>query len=419
MHVPDPAMTVTHPSQDRDLRLAHKVISRCNWALKIPVRKWRMRKLRVAYDRGHSASARAIQAEEADPAIIEAGRVLRERLLAGNERKHSAAGYRVLMLNPSGITSDFWFGDLEQCMRHAGIECQVLRHDTPAQVINATLEAFQPNVFIALEAPQVLRALDLASLQSYKRRQGCLRLFVPVWHTKAPGGYATPGYDEWRRRLRGSGLTVDAYFSIFEPEFHERFSHDPAGPAIEYAAIPMACNPMADYPVPAAKQYDYFMATSLTNERLDVSYDFLRPILGRYPGLWAGPGWGFGMERVDPQDMRLRYAQTRIALSPLVKVVHRYGAELTHRVYAGAACGAFQLTMPTPITGRYFRPGELVQAASPEEYGRLFDHFVGRPLERNAIALAALHRAYGEHTCFHRIDKLVSHWEDWRRRGLF
>jgi Glycosyl transferases group 1 len=411
--------TAALSSPRRELRPAHAAVSLCKRALRIPLREWRKRLLRTAYSRGFSKPVRAMHDEVTDPAIIEAGRLLRQQLLSDNERKHSAAGYRVLMLHPSGITSDFWFGDLGQCMRHAGIECQVLPHDSSAHNTNAMLEVFQPNVFIALESPQVLRTLDLVFLQAYKHRHGCLRLFVPVWHTKAPGGYATPGYDQWRRRLRWGGFTADAYFSIFEPEFHERFSHDPAGPALEYAAIPMACNPFSDYPVAATKQHDYFMATSLTNERLDVSYDFLRPILKRYRGLWAGPGWGFGMERIAPQDMRLRYAQARIALSPLVKVVHRYGAELTHRVYAGAACGAFQLTMPTPITGRYFRPHELVQAASPAEYARLFDHYVHSPNERNVIALAALRRVYAEHTCFHRIDKLVSCWENWGRCGLF
>ncbi len=33
--------------------------------------------------------------------------------------------------------------------------------------------------------------------------------------------------------------------------------------------------------------------------------------------------------------------------------------------------------------------------------------------------MAALRRVYGEHTCFHRVDKLVVHCEAWRQRGLF
>ena len=77
------------------------------------------------------------------------------------------------------------------------------------------------------------------------------------------------------------------------------------------------------------------------------------------------------------------------------------------------------MTQPTAITARYFQPDELVQAGSPAEYVRLFEHYVDRPAERNAIALRALRRAYGEHTCFHRVDQLMLHFDDWRKRGLF
>jgi hypothetical protein len=212
---------------------------------------------------------------------------------------------------------------------------------------------------------------------------------------------------------------VDAYFSIFEPEFHERFAHDPRGPAIDHVTVPQGFNPFSDYPLKAQRRYDYFMATSMTDERVEVAYRYLRPILRRHRGLWAGPQWGFGTHSIAPADMPLQYSSARIALSPLVGFVHVYGAEVTHRVYAAAACGTFQLTMPTPITHRYFTREELVQAATPAEYSRLFVHYLERPQERNSIALAALRRAYGEHSCFHRIDKLVSHWDDWRRRGLF
>jgi hypothetical protein len=391
----------------------------------VTLREWRKRVLRAAYRRGSTNRARDVPAEEADPVIVESGRALQQQLLDANERKHAALGYRVLMLRPRSLTAEIWFGDLERCMRYAGIDCRVMAHDTPTAESNAAFETFQPNVFIATEAPESLTALDLPFVLSYKRRHGCLRLFIPVWHAtgpraNVPSGRSTPEQDEWRRRLRWSGLTADAHFSIFEPEFHQRFSRDSNGPAIDYVTIPMACNPFVDHPVAAVKRHDYLIAASMTDERVEVSYRFLRPILSRYRGLWAGARWGFGAEEgIPPAEMPLHYAQTRIALSPLVGFVHQYAAEMTHRIYAAAGCGAFQLTMPTTITDRYFRPDELVQAASPSEYARLFDHYVDRPLERNAIALAALRRVYAEHTCFHRVDKLVSHWDDWRRQGLF
>jgi hypothetical protein len=387
----------------------------------VALRKSRQRVLRAAYLRG---SKHPEPVEESDPAIVATGQTLRAALIALNENKHRAAGYRVLILRPGSITAEIWIGDLASCMRHAGIECQVLPPTAQTSEITAAIESFQPNVLIAVETPEVVHALDLQFLQRYKRAHGCLRHFVPVWHAQAPRAHVpnarlTPAQDEEHRRLRRAGLTVDAYFSIFEPEFYERFSRDLRGPVIEHETIPQGFNPFNDYPLQAARRYDYFMATSMTEERVEVAYRYLRPILRHHRGLWAGPRWGFGVHSIAPADMPLHYARTRIALSPLVGFVHVYGAEVTHRVYAAAACGAFQLTMPTPITHRYFTREELIQAATPTEYSRLFDHYVDRPQERNPIALAALRRVYGEHSCFHRVDKLVSHWDKWRRNGLF
>lgn len=391
----------------------------------VTVRNWRKAVLRTDYRRGSRRAARAEAREVADPSIVAAGAQLRRNLLAAQAHKHAAAGYRVLMLRPGSITAEIWFGDLQRCMQHAGIPCRVLPPDAAPADIAAAFEAFQPNVFIATESVQSLRLLDLHAIARHKRRHGCLRHFVPVWHAgvpraHVPGGRSTRAEDAWRRRLRRNGLLADAHFSIFEPEFHERFSCDPAAPAVEYVVVAQGCNPFTDFPVDAPRRYDYLMATSMTDERVEVSYRFLRPILRGYQGMWAGARWGFGVEQgIPPAQMPLQYAQARIALSPLVGFVHHYSAEVTHRVYAAAGCGAFQITMPTPITHRYFREDELVQAASPAQYARLFAHYVERPQERNAIALAAMRRVYGEHTCFHRVDTLVQHWNRWRRQGLF
>ena len=387
----------------------------------VAVRRWRQRVLRAAYLRG---SRRREPIEASDPLIIATGQTLRRALIALNEDKHRPAGYRVLILRPGSITAEIWMGDLATCMRHAGIECLVLSPDAQTAQINAAIESFRPNVLIAVETPEVLHTLDLQFLERYKRAHGCLRLFVPVWHAEAPRAnvpraQSTPAQVEERRRLRWQGLTADAYFSIFEPEFYQRFSYDPEGPAIDHETIPQGFNPFIDYPLQATRCYDYFMATSMTDERVEVAYRYLRPILRGHRGIWAGPQWGFGLHSIAPAEMPLHYARTRIALSPLVGFVRCYGAEVTHRVYAAAAFGTFQMTMPTPITHRYFTQEELVQVATPAEYSRLFDHYLAHPQERNSIALAALQRAYREHSCFHRVDRLVGHWDHWRRQGLF
>jgi hypothetical protein len=400
----------------RALRAAPRLLRA---GMTFPVRYGRLTSLRAAYRSGSVNPARDLPCENADPVIVETGKALKEELLAKNDAKHAATGYRVLMLNPGSVTAEIWFGGLQACMQHAGIACLVLPPKSTGAAVNAAVEEFQPNVLIAAESMATLRALDLRFIREYKRLRGCLRLFIPVWLAHAPGGVSSRGEDTWRRSLRREGLLADAHFSIFEPEFHERFSRDRLGPDTEYVTVAQACNPFTDAPLAEAKPHDYFMATSLTDERVEVTYRLLLPILARYRGLWAGRGWGFGRIHIPPADMPLHYAQARVALSPLVDFVARFGAELTLRVFAAAGCGSFQLTQPTAITERYFRADELIQAHSPEEYVRLFDYYVDRPAERNAVALRALRRAYGEHTCFHRVDQLVHHLDGWRKRGLF
>ena len=388
-------------------------------ALAIPLRYVRKQSVRAAYQRGAASLLRDPPIEDAHPEIVETGRVLRQQVLATNRGKHAAAGYRVLMLNPGSITAEIWFGGLQSCMQHAGIECRVLPPNQSSDVVNRSLDEFQPNILIAVESTVSLQSLDLAYIYEYKRRRGCLRLFIPVWLAHAPDSDSSLQIDAWRRGLRQRGLLGDAHFSIFEPEFHDRFMRDPQGPDTDYVTVAQACNPFTDQPSPERKQHDYFMATSLTDERVEVTYRFLRPILARYRGVWAGAYWGFGRTHIPPLEMPVYYSQTRIALSPLVGFVSKFGAEVTQRVFAAAGCGAFQLSIPTPITGRYFRPDELIQAESPAEYVRLFEHYVDRPAERNTVALRALRRAYSDHTWFHRVDQLVGHWENWRRQGLF
>ena len=400
----------------RALRAAPRLLKA---GITFPVRYPRLRSLRAAYRRGSANGARDLPYEEADPVIVETGRTLRQELLATNEGKHAATGYRVLMLNPGSITAEIWFGGLQACMQHAGIDCLALPPGTAGAAVTAAIEAFQPNVLIAAESKPALESIDLQFVHEYKRRRGCLRLFIPVWLAHAPGGVSSRRQDAWRRALRRKELLADVHFSIFEPEFHDRFSRDRLGPDTEYVTVAQASNPFTDQPLEEAKQNDYFMATSLTDERVEVTQRFLRPILASYRGLWAGHGWGFGRVYIPPADMPVHYAQTRVALSPLVEFVSKFGAELTLRVFAAAGCGSFQLTQPTAITERYFRRDELIQAGSPEEYLRLFEHYVDRPAERNAVALRALRRVYGEHTCFHRVDQLVHHLDDWRKRGFF
>jgi len=109
--------------------------------------------------------------------------------------------------------------------------------------------------------------------------------------------------------------------------------------------------------------------------------------------------------------MPARFGASRIALAPLLPALRHQPFELTHRVYEAAACGAFQITSLSPITRRLFSDRALIAGRDAEEFVRLFEHFVHRPDERNRIAEQALVELYGEHTVFHRVDKLLAELE--------
>jgi len=109
--------------------------------------------------------------------------------------------------------------------------------------------------------------------------------------------------------------------------------------------------------------------------------------------------------------MPARFGASRIALAPLLPALRRQPFELTHRVYEAAACGAFQITSLSPITRRFFSDRALIAARDREEFTRLFEHFVHRPDERHRIVEEALVELYGEHTVFHRLDKLLAELE--------
>ena len=269
-------------------RITGAAARRFNRAASFPIRYFRLRSLRAAYRRGSVNTARDLSSEDPDPVIVETGRVLRQELLDANAGKHARADYRVLMVNPGSITAAIWFEGLQSCLQHAGIECRVLPSSSRATTVNAALESFQPNILIAVESTPSLQSLDLPFIYDYKRHRSCLRLFVPVWLAHAPDGGSSKRHDAWRRSLRQKDLLADAHFSIFEPEFHERFMRDRQGPHTDYVTVAQACDPFTDQPSTDSKRDDYFMATSLTDERVEVSYRLLRPILARYRG--SGPG---------------------------------------------------------------------------------------------------------------------------------
>jgi hypothetical protein len=241
-------------------------------------------------------------------------------------------------------------------------------------------------------------------------------LFTPIIKHRFP----KPGIssqDRWRLALAQQGKTVDAYFSMMVPEFFDEFFAEWVQSGFEYLSLPNGCNPFRHYPADGTKDWDYFVVTSFSLDRAQVTRQYLKPIFENYYGVWAGPGWGFGEYDVAPFSLRDYYARARISPSPLLPFLKHFRAETTERSFTATACGAFQITNLTPVTDRFFSSDELVCVNNGAEFSDAFSYYLVRPDERNRIVLRGLKRVFREHSYFQRIDALVSFLD--KRKDLF
>jgi spore maturation protein CgeB len=109
--------------------------------------------------------------------------------------------------------------------------------------------------------------------------------------------------------------------------------------------------------------------------------------------------------------MPARYAGARVALAPLVRFLREHPAEITHRVFEAAACGAFQITHRTPVTDAFFPEGTLVAADSDAAFVARVEEYLPDAGARNQIALRALEHVHAHHTVFSRVEQLLD-WLD-------
>jgi hypothetical protein len=368
-------------------------------------REAQRRAFAVLYARGQR---RESAPEPADPSILRLGEKLRAKALDENRGRFGATRWRFLLCTPPSVAAEVWFGDLESGMSHAGIP--VRRLPAFAKVDAALLDEFRPNVVVALDQEPSLACVDLVALREHKRAHGCLRLFVATRDDLFDPAEMTEG-DARRLQRAIDGDGADAFMSLYEPECFPRMQRAWVDAGFRSISVPQSGNPIDDVPCDVPRVHHYFYASVCTPERLRATWSELRGIVARHRGDWAGDGWGFGSPAIPQADMPARFGASRIALAPLLPALRRQPFELTHRVYEAAACGAFQITSLSPITRRFFSERALVAARNGKEFERLFEHFVRRPDERNRIAEQALAELYGEHTVFHRVEKLVTEME--------
>jgi hypothetical protein len=342
--------------------------------------------------------------EAADPEVIALGKRLRDESLNAYQKKYQHKPYRFLFNLPASGVGKVWFSDLMQTLEHTGIKCCAVHSGDPA--FRQIWEKFQPNVFISIDVPNILKNSDLDFIQDYKKANGCFRLYTPYPKYKFPEPGISPE-DIWRLDLARSGKSADAYFCMYVKEYFPMYLAEWVAAGFQYLELPHGCNPLNQYPREGEKEFDYFIATSYGPVRVEMTWHYMKSIFKKYHGLWAGDGWGFGLGALESEKLPAYYARTKIVPNPMAPFLIHNPMEISERAFSSLACGAFQITDWTPITDRYFSSDELVQVHGKDEFIRMFEYYVNHPYERNEIVKNGMKRLYAEHTYFHRIDRLI------------
>ena len=245
-----------------------------------------------------------------------------------------------------------------------------------------------------------------AAIAAYKQKYGCLRLYNPPRPTRDDDGALDK---DGRETLDADARhdVADAHFLPFVREHYAFRLPEWEAMGFPYFEFLPGVDPRVHHPVETVRDLDYFMVSSPDPRRPATAVEYMAPIMERYFGIWAGPGWEFGEGRIAPADTPAFYGRARIAPNPLHPHLVERPGDITHRTFAAVACGAFVLTDRTPITSRFFDEDELVSVAGAEQFQAAFDHYVARPEEREPIVRRGLRRVFAEHTSFHRVDSLV------------
>ena len=369
--------------------------------------------LRVRSAWAHGQAQPRLPAEPADATLLEEGRRLQADAVSRARGQYGGYDSRVFLVRPPTISGQLWFDGLASALTHMGVRAVVVGEDEGDW--EPRWRALEPTVLIAPDRLAVHARLGPEPRAQLARRRG-LRLLVPMAPAGFPHDASRNADDERSLRMALTGESADAFLSIYEPEYFARYAEPLSRAGFAYLALPQACDPFQDVPHEASKEHAWFMASTFTADRLAVASASLLPILRAAPGLWVGSGWHFGGPRVASTALPRLFASARIALAPLVPFLREQPLEITYRVFAAAACGAFQITHHTPVTDRFFTSDELIQARDDREFHALFAHYVSRPAERQAVARRALARAYRSHTTFARVDRLLAFVDGLRRR---
>jgi len=341
---------------------------------------------------------------ESNDELVSLGWKLRQGVLNQfRDRYRNQATPRVLVHLPSKGVSPAGaslFGNLVESLQYIGIN--VLALSWEATELPTALDQFRPTVLLTSDSRAYLEKIDWSLIRAY-RKTAELRVGL----TASLAEYGNTPLDlrlEWARKNN-----VDFFYSFRTPEYLEgRKEYRPFFlEGYKILSVEFGANPLLYFPVEATRDLKYVFLASSNPDKWPRYFEYLPPILKRYPGFLNGPGWSWSAQSSARGEHRFVYARAQVGLNLHLQESIDWPNELNERTYILAACGTPQLIDSPALLPQRFSSDASFVAKNPKEYLGLFRDILGNPQEASRRARVALEEVFSKHTTFHRAESLV------------
>ena len=329
---------------------------------------------------------RWISVNASDPArdeLVQLNRSLRTDLLNRFRDAYRERGLRVLLYAPTPIMGALYyiFESWQQCLGYLGIDTQMTLAGFP---LEETLELFDPNVIITVDVPDVSGVMDWSTI-----------------------------YERMNRHKILIGLCSDFRQTPKEADFYITFHLDPSQDArlqrvtSPLLSVPFAFNPLLHRMSPARALFEFAFVGTNSPVKAAETEEYLIPVVRKHAGILAGTGWPGRFGNFSQEDAGFLYNFAAICPNYHLRSQLDNFSEVNERTHVLQACGAFQICDYPKAIDALYGADELVAARNPQEFHKMFEHYLQAPDERNAIVARGMQKAWTSYSQFTALQPLV------------
>ena len=313
--------------------------------------------------------------------LMQENHSLRDSALDQFKNIYKGCQERVLLHRPDNGAIKFLFDSWTETLNLMGIETSLLGwKENTAEIF----ESIRPTVFITVGDSAYIGKLNLAFIEKYQHEH------------KLSIGHVT--------NLKDNFDLCDFQITFhLDPERDSRFG------SIEkpLVKVPFGINPLRHYMRPARQIWDFFFVGTNSHLKAEQGNRYLLPIVDKYRGILAGPGWNRGAGELSVSDSALLYNFAKVLPNFHLESQYERFDEVNERTFIIPACGGFELVDNPAAIKELFDVNEMAVANSPNEYQEMFEHFLNNPKERLSYIQSGMRKVWKNYTLFHSLSKLV------------